>query len=34
MRENKTLKLLIDALGMIIGGMLVLWFVIEIVKLG
>ena len=34
MRENKTLKLLIDALGMIIGGMLVLWFVIEIIKLG
>ena len=34
MRDNKTLKLLIDALGMIIGGMLVLWFVIEIVKLG
>ena len=34
MRENKTLKLLIDVLGMIIGGMLVLWFAIGIVKLG
>ena len=30
-RENKTLELLIGTLGIIIGGMLVLWFVIEIV---
>ena len=34
MRENKTLELLIGTLGIIIGGMLVLWFVIQIVKLG
>ena len=34
MRENKTLELLIGTLGMIIGGMLVLWFAIQIVKLG
>jgi len=34
MRENKTLELLIGTLGIIIGGMLGLWIVIEIVKLG
>jgi hypothetical protein len=34
MRENKTLELLIGTLGTIISGMLVLWVVIEIAKLG
>lgn len=34
MKENKTLKIVVELLGFTIGVMLGSWFIIQIVKLG